>query len=89
MDCTTCCGCELEDHDWSKGACKCYIEKKTGLKPCPFCGGKARFCLHEHEKGYNTYTIECTKCPAIFDRHTAMGQLHNLAKAWNERAQSS
>lgn len=40
--------------------------KENELKPCPFCGGKARFIAKGVESGNNTIgyncVIECSKC---------------------------
>lgn len=43
-----------------------YIDRRL-LKPCPFCGGKAKMERGEHsrpEEGYEYYIIECEECGA-------------------------
>lgn len=64
-------------------------EAKMGeikLKPCPFCGGKAKFALgeryREEHKQSNDW-IECSSCSvetAYFDTP------EEAAEAWNKRA---
>lgn len=85
MDCTTCCGCELEDHDWSKGACKCYIERETGLKPCPFCGGNAILVLECYDDEFDKwYRVECeNRC--VMQCNSSESE-YEAIQTWNRRA---
>ena len=53
----------------------------TKLKPCPFCGGKARLVPYGDEH----YFVSCTniKCCATASRH--MQNKDEAIKAWNRR----
>lgn len=53
----------------------------TKLKPCPFCGGKARLVPYGDEH----YFVSCTniKCCATAGRH--MQNKDEAIKAWNRR----
>lgn len=57
-----------------------------GVKPCPFCGGKAR--LKEYKPTVSGVVI-CTKCgarsPICRGDHTGGWKAH-AADAWNRRA---
>ena len=48
------------------------------LKPCPFCGGKAR----RYEGKFENYGIICTKCSAKIYGYASKGA---TARAWNRR----
>ena len=50
------------------------------LKPCPFCGGKAKHCINYLGQGF----VECEDCEAIFWGNTD-GKLKNSIDAWNRR----
>lgn len=49
------------------------------LKPCPFCGGKAK--LFE-DKDYQIYSVTCTECDAGTN---AYGIEQDAIDAWNGR----
>ena len=51
------------------------------LKPCPFCGGEAKFQLFN-----TTCNIECTRC-FIGTRLVAHDDYKQAIKAWNIRAE--
>lgn len=56
------------------------------LKPCPFCGGKARLIAH-HGGGIFVF---CSKCRARTDLHCDAMEYEthavaNAIKAWNRR----
>ncbi len=51
------------------------------LKPCPFCGGKAK--LFE-DKDYQIYSVTCTECDAGTN---AYGIRQDAIEAWNGRVQ--
>lgn len=51
------------------------------LKPCPFCGGKAK--LFE-DKDYQIYSVTCTECDAGTNRY---GIRRDAIEAWNGRVQ--
>lgn len=56
---------------------------KRELKPCPFCGGEAKF----ENFGYQVY-IKCTKCKATsatFLSRVDYCAVDEVAKAWNRR----
>ena len=56
----------------------------TELKPCPFCGGEARF-KGEHFVGEpSRYWIECHECPASME---AGDDMEKTIEAWNTRAE--
>ena len=54
---------------------------KHKLKPCPFCGGKAK--LFE-DKDYQIYSATCTECDAGTN---AYGIEQDAIEAWNRRVQ--
>ena len=51
------------------------------LKPCPFCGGKARIARNVI---YNSYAVHCTKCMASVIGHIGMGE-EEIINEWNRR----
>ncbi len=59
------------------------MEKKTELKPCPFCGGKARRVIGF--MGVNFF--KCTACGATvsFDNEYYNNHKNEAVKAWNRR----
>ena len=55
------------------------------LKPCPFCGGKAKLCIDE-EAHYGLY-VECQSCHATTDKWIPESYWKDSAlAAWNQRA---
>lgn len=50
---------QIADKLWI-GAVK--MENKTELKPCPFCGGKARLRKESHREYAATYSVTCQDC---------------------------
>lgn len=54
------------------------------LKPCPFCGGKAELCYHDHLCMPIEYRVYCSKCKI----HTQgnLGKPDTEVKAWNKRS---
>lgn len=83
--------------DWSEampilepcleGPCGDY----SNLKPCPFCGGKAKLetCL---EREYNSlidyYFIRCTSCGCRTGTYPPE-YMHEAAERWNRRAEDA
>lgn len=57
------------------------------LKPCPFCGGKARLV---YSMPYNA--VQCTKCKTwgntIVDSYEQADGKSEAIEAWNRRAES-
>jgi Lar family restriction alleviation protein len=49
------------------------------LKPCPFCGGKARLYNGNHDG----FGVCCTKCSAKVYGYMTTG---GASRAWNRRA---
>lgn len=49
----------------------------TELKPCPFCGGKAKICQT------SVYWVKCTVCKAVTNWHCRKVE---AVAAWNRRA---
>lgn len=56
----------------------------TELKPCPFCGGKAKFVYH---MPYNA--VRCTKCKTygktVVDMYEQQDGRAEAIEAWNRR----
>ena len=57
------------------------------LKPCPFCGGKAKYVY-----AMPCNAVKCTKCKmfgkTIVDRYEQQDGKAEAIKAWNRRAES-
>lgn len=63
-------------------------EKQTGLKPCPFCGGKKiRIYAYDPFDGYQgnltVHRVHCTMCGVQVQRDKVMDAI----EAWNRRAE--
>ena len=58
----------------------------TELKPCPFCGGKAKYI---YRMPYNV--VKCTKCKVfgktIVDSYEQQDGKAEAIEAWNRRAE--
>lgn len=52
------------------------------LKPCPFCGGKAKVASGIHEGG-KYHWVECTEC---YGRSVGNSLEDEAISAWNRRA---
>lgn len=65
---------------------ECEKPKKAELKPCPFCGGKARLV---YAQPYNA--VQCTKCKVfgktIVDAYEQRDGQIDAIEAWNRRAE--
>ena len=57
---------------------------KDKLKPCPFCGGKAKV-IEEYDCmiGKNAYFIECCNCRATF--YNGNANKNKEIEKWNRR----
>lgn len=51
------------------------------LKPCPFCGGKAKIAMTTDA---GNYEVQCTKCPANVGRMWFWKKKEAI-EAWNRR----
>lgn len=55
--------------------------KNTKLKPCPFCGGEAKFQSYITE-----VAVLCLNCRAkIVYRYKTTQSVYNVIAAWNRR----
>ena len=66
------------------------------LKPCPFCGSRARIEERSKPDGYHHYTvkfIQCTKCHAKTEERICDGYYgkyctdEEIADLWNRRVE--
>ena len=58
------------------------------LKPCPFCGGEAKFLRIAGDYGYtaDTYMVGCQCCGATIKKSTGYCNLtDSVIEAWNRR----
>lgn len=69
-------------------------EQETKLLPCPFCGGKARWCGDDPKEPHDCDQIVCTECEMQFNSyHETVKAGDTLEKArvamsklWNNRS---
>ncbi len=66
---------------------------ETKLKPCPFCGGKAKFQTVDKSMLYNRdlVWVFCSQCKAEsnrFESNLYSSAVEDAAKAWNRRAEN-
>lgn len=57
--------------------------KNEELKPCPFCGSKAKLRKEGHREYAPTYSVECTKCLA---KTFSIMVKQDAIEHWNGRA---
>ena len=53
------------------------------LKPCPFCGGKAKRVTLQDEENFGGDVIVCINCDAC--SRVVFGEKEGLNEAWNAR----
>ena len=71
------------------------MSEKIALKPCPFCGGRARLISLGHRNGtaFDDWGIECVKCGAMpwalemYRCRTQEEILATCAERWTRRAE--
>lgn len=84
----------VEDYKWIHCDFNWMIDVKFGkntppmgnkieLKPCPFCGGKAK--LTHDTDGMEIFFIECDQCQ-VCPKTGDFTELKQAIKAWNRRA---
>ncbi len=66
------------------------MEIKKELKPCPFCGGKAKLKVYRNSQGEKEYFVYCTsiyptEC-AVCPDTTFYISKDGAIDAWNRRA---
>lgn len=64
------------------------VNKITGLKPCPFCGGDAETVSRSFDAFHVGYIVRCRKCGAKTDLVMVSGEYTARDKAkemWNNR----
>lgn len=69
---------------------------KNKLKPCPFCGGDARFTYTTYEEP-PMYSVVCTKCKVMIKKYgkdregnrtdLCYKTISEVSKVWNKRIQ--
>lgn len=62
---------------------KMVIKQRGGLRPCPFCGGKASLRPKVITDDLQEFYIKCTRCHASSMRSVL---LLNVVDAWNARS---
>lgn len=59
-------------------------EYEKELKPCPFCGGKAKMVVYTNYNDDNDYVVNCTRCDATVPIWHETPE--EAAQCWNRRA---
>jgi hypothetical protein len=62
-------------------------DERIELKSCPFCGEKALFTKFYDYLGVVDIGIGCTNCSCVFSVDWLKPEEHDLAAAWNRRAE--
>lgn len=61
---------------------------ESELKPCPFCGGKAKLVTRNHVGGTTSVHVACKKCYSKTKEMTAAAEYcanDEVTKIWNQR----
>jgi Lar family restriction alleviation protein len=59
---------------------------KRDLKPCPFCGGKAKIQSYRVAEDAEAVRVKCTQCFAETDEfEDAYAPINDAVEAWNRR----
>ena len=77
------------------GTKKGGVSRMVELKPCPFCGGKAKLfpCTYGREGVFHSYVVRCTECKgstkpvATEDLNPDLSgdDANTAARLWNRR----
>jgi Lar family restriction alleviation protein len=59
------------------------IKHTTTLKPCPFCGGEAKYFVSNYPDTLQIHNVRCDFCYEGFDGHATK---EGVFKAWNTRS---
>lgn len=59
------------------------MSDKIELKPCPFCGGKAKMVVYPNYNDGNDYVVICTKCDAGVPNWCETEE--EATRQWNKR----
>ena len=92
-----CCGEIIPEGMMACPNCLVASKKKTELKPCPFCGGKAEYkraVIKTNGLWRDAVNVRCTNCDSrtgrvLYDarKHPNGEEYLEVAKAWNRRAE--
>ena len=58
---------------------------KRVLKPCPFCGGKAKIILSTQERDKFQSRLWLVRCPVCGANQLPFSEKHYAVEAWNRR----
>lgn len=64
------------------------MNNKIELKPCPFCGGKAKFVKNTYGDNTGNASVRCTVCGARtpnYEKSLDWCAINEAADTWNRR----